>query len=829
MSTNSSIGTTELLPFGNANRVGCSRTSAANLQAVGNLTNSPTSSVAAYQPRLETVLATTTATTEMLRQHWQPFGIDLVRGVILGINNNSGNLETVPVANPTGTATVVGSPTAIAGKNYCNGFFCAADGSWTGFFHDNNSDTSVVKRTTDAGATWTTTLTSTPGPADACTVRQRGNEITWGGYPIYNNLSTTNPPIYYSADCGATWSLIYTVTSPNDGSNFHVHAVEFDLATTSVVRIFMGDSGAYPFRWIFKLSKPNGWVPGNSWSLVATIPNVGGEGVCTTPYGILQTLNTLNWNGGANDNPNITLLDPSNDTFSIVSGFGKQTQRMRNVWYDPASGLSIAPMYNYGAPGPGVDTGLYITKDFSTFSTLSRLPGTYQGFHAITGVAGGYLWMDVSDASETPWLARIAMPTTQQVQALRIEPAKTNVLNTSDDCSFTASNGTPSIGGWIAESYGSCAAVAASSVPGTPFGTVGNVAQLTTDGAGIAEHGVRFESKSYAQLGYATPLVGDYVLIAAPICTTDSPYNAFYISDFETQSDGDWSVVFQNMRSIGRKPSWVLSLVKYTGTPLSSGHIQLRIKLEGNGANPGVCHFYVGPVSWFTGPDPSMLYQSWQNQVAATSESSQLSLAGLGTAWTMACDWIKDFDANLCVGDKPIATITGQNGAAITLTWNAVANTITMSDGTHSVATAAFPVSFRSDIMRIAVTHNGTNAILYTQDPLNGTVAVGAASGVVMAGSPVNLLLGTNAAGTTHGRGLFFNAHAWGEVFSSGQVASLWTAAGSGFDTFAFPTVANVLLNVNRGDGLLGTDPGYAAGQAAGGGLGKLGGMGLGI
>jgi hypothetical protein len=105
----------------------------------------------------------------------------------------------------------------------------------------------------------------------------------------------------------------------------------------------------------------------------------------------------------------------------------------------------------------------------------------------------------------------------------------------------------------------------------------------------------------------------------------------------------------------------------------------------------------------------------------------------------------------------------------------------------------------RLDLIRCVLVSDGINTILYTNDPVNGTTSVGAASGVNLTGIPMLLKLGTNHDETAWGRGHFFNVNQYDAVLTAVQVDDVFSKVGAGFNT------SGIIVNETVKDGMAAT------------------------
>jgi hypothetical protein len=164
---------------------------------------------------------------------------------------------------------------------------------------------------------------------------------------------------------------------------------------------------------------------------------------------------------------------------------------------------------------------------------------------------------------------------------------------------------------------------------------------------------------------------------------------------------------------------------------------------------------------------------------------------------------------SLTAVDKPLFTIMGRGTDNLLVKWNASAETISLSDGAHTATSGTFPSLFRPDAIDIVITHDaGGNALLYTRDPLNGTRAAGASSGVGLATSPREVRFGTDATNSTHGEVLVLGCGVWQSTLTPGQVNSVFALPADGFsrlDVTAAPQTqaADAAIATARGRDML--------------------------
>ncbi|MBE3119229.1 MAG: hypothetical protein IMZ50_10810 [Candidatus Atribacteria bacterium] len=134
-------------------------------------------------------------------------------------------------------------------------------------------------------------------------------------------------------------------------------------------------------------------------------------------------------------------------------------------------------------------------------------------------------------------------------------------------------------------------------------------------------------------------------------------------------------------------------------------------------------------------------------------EWSETTVAGLpATGWSIGFTWRPEHGWAEAGADVGVAVIYGLNASSMALTWDQSEKKFSLTD-TDSHTGSSGVIEWRhNDDMRFVITSDGTDSILYIQDPINGLTATTCTGVELSVGgtpdTPIQLVLGGDASDT---------------------------------------------------------------------------------
>jgi len=757
----------------------------------------------AYRPRIDTILAATNLSPTLVGTYGTypgAFPLDVSRGLLLcgsTVKLYSINLESDYAA--TEIVDVHTHPTftgaGVDADWYIIYFTTTASGTWLMFVGKDTAGGSGGKvfRSTDAGANWMCVLTGANGKPGG--IRGIGSEWAWGTY-VANTVKDVE--IYYSQNDGLDWDLVQTLT--NTSNPFHAHNI-LPTGRDELICI-LGDGSDRPH---FRLLKPDGWEhDGGDWNYVdlpafATGYGEGANYVYKDGAAVGISLMIMMWDYV------LAYLDLTTYKWSVIwsehprVGLTNYTVA-RGTWCDPATGAIHLPLYDYGNSDGIADHGYYVTLDQQTFICVGRLPDMQQNwFHAVLGIYQGTMYYSTIVAGVEKIYATPALQL-ENVNAVRIERATTNVLSYEASL-FETEAGVADFGGWSNDPYGG-------GQYASPYWETVTMESLGVEGPGHALHvgnvagnAVYIYLPSWATMGAATPAAQSYITVHLEMWSPDIRAATGHWDPVWTKMPQGGTAATQTVYptvALNPTPTRYILQARYVSAPTANDRIGLQFSLDA--IRPGA-NIYIRNVMVQVSDAPADVQFNSFVAGGSTSENDAVSVAlsGLTDQWSVAFDWIPNFHSELCLADVPVASILGMGGSYIDLSWSFNGLRLVLSDGTQFASAATQVGMRRLDLIRCVLVSDGINTILYTNDPVNGTTSVGAASGVNLTGIPMLLKLGTNHDETAWGRGHFFNVNQYDAVLTAVQVDDVFSKVGAGFNT------SGIIVNETVKDGMAAT------------------------
>jgi hypothetical protein len=777
------------------------RSTTATVEANGSLTDGVTTTVAAYRPRTELALASTMPTVETILEGWEVHAVDLDQNVMLGFPAGFLSLQTIPIGGNTPTTVLTPGDYTVDGvtMDRCTNVCIMADGSWLAIIAKYSTEQGCFARSTNHGESWT--VSALYSNFMNTLFRVAGNYVSAATYPPGN---TTDAVVYVSPNCGLTFHIVATLAAPDDGSPWHAHFAAWKMnadGSTDYTTLFVqtGDRSTYPYRSLFKLVQPEGYEYGDEtpWT-VTEYPNSSPEDGESIPGKIALTVAGIGYTSGTDGMAELTFFDIETEKYSIPSMNTGRSQRQRRMTYCSDSGLMIIGKHNYAAAGPEFDGALEVSLEGERFAVIHRCQGSHRGIRYIVagGVFGNYLYFNKMDNAGVVTSCRMPSPLTKTIQAVRCEPALTNILDAVD------SYGGSGTLGWgpVVDGYGVASVVAASSIPGQPFGSSGNVLQFYNE---TGTNDTYMQGKTFAAYGKAPPTTGKYCLTAILKCT-DAPYGRLYMMRAYAQGGtASFTNIYRSNCTVGDKPGWHVTMHQLTADALSTHKPILRWSRTGGSAFG--YNIWVGKILMAIDDDPNLLYRSFQDEVARGNESVTIPLGALadaGQVWSIRVKFRLNGDYDL-LPDQPVFTILGRGDDYLALTWDSATSTFILTDGTNTLSSLPMIPSYRFDAYDVIITSDGSTTTLYVQDPLNGTNS-DTSTDAILSTAPREIILGADATYTSYGQVVVLHLEPWASTLTAGEVTAEFAKPGNGF-ALAFPAVANVFHDVDNGDGDLGT------------------------
>jgi len=365
-------------------------------------------------------------------------------------------------------------------------------------------------------------------------------------------------------------------------------------------------------------------------------------------------------------------------------------------------------------------------------STHSATGGLY-GFQNIAGEAGGYIWITFRDAGGNLRVCRMDKIRCKLGSGYSIERGVTNSLDVNAS-SLEAATGT-----W-ASYYRKNAALTVRTLASELGITAKNgdyVYRIKGSAEPSADTSILTELKPNP---IVQPTVNQYITMSFWVKALSGHNRLFGIQVYllGIGSGGDGTVATTNWSYSAATNGWRKITVwgKCTQTFTGTNGVKLAFYTRPRGAYPsggnytlsdaewGNCDFVVDAASIYV--SDSIHYSGdWQiGGTARTDEYAAVPMADIGSNWSVAFSWYPKHGATEIHDDIPIATIKGVDGSSIYLFYDQSEGKFVLLDNGTDTASSAVVTWEPIDIIRFAITSDGTDSTLWiqtTKDALDDT------------------------------------------------------------------------------------------------------------
>jgi hypothetical protein len=684
----------------------------------------------------------------------------------------------------------------------------------------------IVKCTNFVTPSWSIVHTNLYGcPADIGMIGS-GARVAYGVYKNFDlNLGAGGQNIYkcgvyVSDDEGATWETAAEIPATIlSGSDYHVlwhaHGIAFDPNDEDKLYVTMGDyasAGGPPYFHSLSRTTPGVWTDTALFrSQLANLIYFNGEW-----YGGQHTLNLFDVTTGRKSE----VFSPAGVSDAPTTYPYSERQDVSTIQSFASYGGVLYAGYQKFVMLPGYEA-LLVSVNGRDWSCIARNPGTY-GYQHVLGYAGGKMWAESVDGAGNAALYSFDPVAAAEVEALRIERPRTNLLTTRQDTTFVLTNGTGNLGSWVVS--GNHNPTSGPDVLATSSADADKCLHFTS---ATNDEWTAINSGALVGAFGSTLSNGDYFAVSARCWSPNSNYR-FAIGLYPHPATNITCDRDTHRVLLSATPKRIWLLGKCTGAIDNS--LYLKVYVFGYSGTE-IIDVYMDQFAWYKSATEWPLWDEWQRgDVPRTAETVCLPLGGLPAGgYTICWDWLGGM-SELMTADHPILTLEADDGSYLEVSWIASTSKVQLSNGDATATMATALTRLREDVIRFVLVYDSAvGHTLTIVDPVNGQQSCTANfhDAFSTTNPPRHCLIGESLDGIAEqGHGLFWNLVRYDHALTAGEITTHLASAGVGLVAGdGLPAAANVLEDIDRGDGTAGTyvapvQAGYsalAAGYGAGG------------
>lgn len=624
---------------------------------------------------------------------------------------------------------------------------------------------------TDKGLTWTLVCSMVNGHHRyfGAYGNVSGNRVVVGEYN--STIFAGNPrAVWLSEDYGVTWTKIL---DPDADGFTHIHCLCFDPTNENRIFMSLGDAG---YRQLVPITKTDGvWSAGTKTAGFYSTGIAGIQPTCMMAYqGKIWLGHDESGSNGA-----IQIYDPAAGTW--VRGWYPFDPAGASLYYDPAlmgdpyiMGIKVQNGVFYAACINTTDLrygGLLVSADGYRWTFLRRTTGaTNGGAYGVAGVVGGKFYWNSFLASANKTSYCIA-PGVKGVKGVIAERAETPLLSAEQSENFTSV--TDTLGGWVKAGDVSTLALDATA------GIGGGPCLKATMGAHSSGYGeIRFHPATHITWG-----ANEYLTVVAYV-KPGALWDYFSQVKLELWGTGITRPATTNYQQIGSGWTRLVTIAKAPVGGCADALISVFIDKQSVGDTlvPTGAVLYIDRIQAYASATQYLQSDSWQiGGTDRLAEVPSYPIVGGGANWSIAFSWFPLNGYQSILADIPVCTVLGSDAVNLVLSWIQATTVLSGTDGTQTVAATTTTLFEKDDQINIALTSDGTDTILYVEDPINGAVAAKTLTAVNLTGVPTSLLLGSNADKSSIGIGAFTNVRIFNSKLSAADVAEVFRVTSRGW------------------------------------------------
>ena len=664
----------------------------------------------------------------------------------------------------------------------------------------------IVKCTNFVTPSWSIVHTNLYGcPADIGMIGS-GARVAYGVYKNFDlNLGAGGQNIYkcgvyVSDDEGATWETAAEIPATIlSGSDYHVlwhaHGIAFDPNDEDKLYVTMGDyasAGGPPYFHSLSRTTPGVWTDTALFrSQLAGLIYFNGEW-----YGGQHTLNLFDVTTGRKSE----VFSPAGVSDAPTTYPYSERQDVSTIQSFASYGGVLYAGYQKFVMLPGYEA-LLVSVNGRDWSCIARNPGTY-GYQHVLGYAGGKMWAESVDGAGNAALYSFDPVAAAEVEALRIERPRTNLLTTRQDTTFVLTNGTGNLGSWVVS--GNHNPTSGPDVLATSSADADKCLHFTS---ATNDEWTAINSGALVGAFGSTLSNGDYFAVSARCWSPNSNYR-FAIGLYPHPATNITCDRDTHRVLLSATPKRIWLLGKCTGAIDNS--LYLKVYVFGYSGTE-IIDVYMDQFAWYKSATEWPLWDEWQRgDVPRTAETVCLPLGGLPAGgYTICWDWLGGM-SELMTADHPILTLEADDGSYLEVSWIASTSKVQLSNGDATATMATALTRLREDVIRFVLVYDSAvGHTLTIVDPVNGQQSCTANfhDAFSTTNPPRHCLIGESLDGIAEqGHGLFWNLVRYDHALTAGEITTHLAAGGVGLLAGdGLPAAANVLEDVDRGDGTAGS------------------------
>lgn len=259
----------------------------------------------------------------------------------------------------------------------------------------------------------------------------RGSEIVIGEYCNPNTNVNEGTRVYYSADYGQTWTMIWQRTDKVEGNNMHIHCCAFHPLHTNTIYVSFGDG---EFCGIYKItcSDPDNKSSADSWSFDSIVRRI-------QPASVIVYNDKLFWgNDGSGYGVLIAEHNPETETFTaLYNGIPTGANNFNSPYTSYSPGLDVWKIARigqlfYAATETSLAVnkhlaGLYVSPDLRRWQRVWHIDG--QSGVWDVGYDGSKIWLRAERSDGVSRPMSFSPPLTRNIALAACSRAVTNLYS----------------------------------------------------------------------------------------------------------------------------------------------------------------------------------------------------------------------------------------------------------------------------------------------------------------------------------------------------------------------------------------------------------------
>ncbi|HBX15765.1 MAG: Large repetitive protein [Candidatus Magasanikbacteria bacterium GW2011_GWC2_41_17] len=638
--------------------------------------------------------------------------------------------------------------------------------------HNSGSLNTNVYRSINNGATWNRVqnLPNVAPPPDSQSIAINNGTVVWGEY--VDGPSFSHPRFYMSEDGGTSWNNDTPIYQENDYLS-HTHQLSFKPNDPTKIYAIFGDNSSWAER-IDLNSSTGQWEKtkdnhGLGLFIDSMVPFANGK-ILTTGFGGVGSVDESTWQ----ETPKVFFPMPwrSDVKYQYQQPSGTGTS-IRRLALDESNGILYGAMNSYSTPpNSNLSQGIYISADYGdTWTSIYRTPTNW-----------GFRWASFLNdrvyLESEGGIYRMNKIKASTVNSLRLDNNIPNTITLRQNTTFIDSSGNSSIGNWA--NYSGSLGPATLEVASGGIDDSGYNLHMVTGGPSV-------DGASGRNLIKLGPLSS--VLTSPPANGSQS----YYLMKFWARSP-NYASNYNPIRAylFGSAGIFTTLYVRPTDTwqefivagQLSASDLNASLNFmvradKTSGTNQVFDVYFddfqlyfsntpLDPKTWNILPNLPNVNESYYTDYNINSDN-----------WSLGFDWIGPaYDE---YGGGTLLTVKDiPESHYLKINWNAASQKYELTDGITTVSTIVTYKRLHFDLTRFYLVSNGTDALLYIIDPVNGTQVIG--SGAHFSLSNIGRAYYGVAADSSSNYmpGNYFNTKGWNVSLTSAEIANDLLNAGSG-------------------------------------------------